>query len=180
MYLCKKSGKLINALARLSNILSVESKKILLNSFIMSNFNYCPLVYHICGKVNTCRMERVLHRGLRIVFNDYVTDIHKLREEAKVSTLFMARLRLLGLYIYKSVYDLSTVNASCRLKNSMYAFRGNRVINQPRFNTKRYGYNSLTYLGPKLWNMLPNECKTLGIDDFKLFISTWDGLRCCD
>ena len=31
----------------------------------------------------------------------------------------------------------------------------------PRFRTNKYGKHSLTYLGPKLWNKLPSEIRTL-------------------
>ncbi len=44
--LCNKGGQQLNALFRLNRYLTFESKKILVNSFIYSNFNYCPLVWH--------------------------------------------------------------------------------------------------------------------------------------
>ena len=42
--LCKKAGRSVNALARLSQDLDVKSKLVLFQSFIMSHFNYCPCV----------------------------------------------------------------------------------------------------------------------------------------
>ena len=45
--LCKKAASQLNALYRIKRYLTVEIKTILVNSFIYSNFNYCPHVWHI-------------------------------------------------------------------------------------------------------------------------------------
>ena len=37
----------------------------------MSNFNYCPLVWHFCGQVNNQKLEKIQERALRILFADY-------------------------------------------------------------------------------------------------------------
>ena len=52
-------------------ILSTDCKILIYNSFIRSNFNYCPLVWHFCNKTNTEKLEKLQLRALRIVFNDF-------------------------------------------------------------------------------------------------------------
>ena len=42
--ICRKAAGQLNALKRLGTYIPLESRKILANSFILSNFNYCPLV----------------------------------------------------------------------------------------------------------------------------------------
>ena len=42
--ICKSASKQLNALLRLKYFLGFEERKVLINSFILSNFNYCPLV----------------------------------------------------------------------------------------------------------------------------------------
>ena len=42
--------------------------------FIVSNFNYCPLVWHFCGKTNTSKIEKLQERALRFVFNDFTSS----------------------------------------------------------------------------------------------------------
>ena len=41
---CLKSANQLNALVRLKRFLENEDRKVLINSFVLSNFNYCPLV----------------------------------------------------------------------------------------------------------------------------------------
>ncbi len=46
--LCRKAARQENCLRRLSTMLPVESKLTLFNAFIVSNFLYCPVVWHMC------------------------------------------------------------------------------------------------------------------------------------
>ena len=42
--ICKSAANQLNALIRLKKFMNFEEKKILINSYFMANFNYCPLV----------------------------------------------------------------------------------------------------------------------------------------
>ena len=52
--LCKIAGRKLSILARLTNYMSFEKKKILLKAFVESKFEYCPLrwVFH-CRRANS-------------------------------------------------------------------------------------------------------------------------------
>ena len=43
--ICKSTANQLNALIRLKQFLSFHPKKVLINSYIISNFNHCPLVW---------------------------------------------------------------------------------------------------------------------------------------
>ena len=47
--LCKKASMQLNAISCLQRFMGKEQKKALINSFIFSNFNYCPLVWYFCS-----------------------------------------------------------------------------------------------------------------------------------
>ena len=42
--LCKKASEKVNALARISSLISRGELKLIVNPFIASHFSYCPLV----------------------------------------------------------------------------------------------------------------------------------------
>ena len=42
---CRKAGNKLSVLARLSNFLSLKQRRILLKTFIESQFGYCPLIW---------------------------------------------------------------------------------------------------------------------------------------
>ena len=56
--ICTKAARQLNALARISNYLDESARKIIYNSFVASNFNYCPLVWHFCGATSSNRIEK--------------------------------------------------------------------------------------------------------------------------
>ena len=43
--LCKKANQKLHAMARISKYLNEDKLKILMKTFIQSQFNYCPLVW---------------------------------------------------------------------------------------------------------------------------------------
>ncbi len=47
--MCKKASYQTRALARLYGMLNVESKLLIFNAIVVSNFMYCPLVWHMCS-----------------------------------------------------------------------------------------------------------------------------------
>ena len=44
-YMFKKAGRKLSVLSRLSSYMAVKQKRILMKSFIESQFGYCPLVW---------------------------------------------------------------------------------------------------------------------------------------
>ena len=46
--LCNKASNQLNAIGRIQKFMGFKEKEVLLNSFVYSNFNYCPLVWHFC------------------------------------------------------------------------------------------------------------------------------------
>ena len=48
--LCKKVSQKVTALARISKFLPFHKRKLLFNTFIQSQFSYCPLVWMFCSR----------------------------------------------------------------------------------------------------------------------------------
>ena len=64
--ICKKAGQQLGALARLSKVLDRGTKMIIFNSFILSNFNYCPLVWHHCSLDSSKKNGKNTRTGSKI------------------------------------------------------------------------------------------------------------------
>ena len=65
----------LNATSRLQKFIGKEQKKTLINSFIISNFHYCPLVWHFSSRKSSQKIEKIQLRCLRIIFNELFTMI---------------------------------------------------------------------------------------------------------
>ena len=84
---CLKAARQLNALARISKYLDPKSKNVIYNSFIRSNFEYCPLVWHFCGKTNNNKLEKIQERSLRILHDTYELSYEELLNKNGSNTL---------------------------------------------------------------------------------------------
>ena len=69
--LCKKSAGQLNSICRLKSFSNTDQRKILVNSFIYANYNYCPLVWHFGSKNSMNKIERIQYKALQFLHNDY-------------------------------------------------------------------------------------------------------------
>ena len=76
------ANKKLSALSRINHYMKQNQKEILLTSFIISNFSYCPLIWMFCSKESTKKINAVHERSLRIILNDYESPYPVLLEEA--------------------------------------------------------------------------------------------------
>ena len=104
--LCKKAAKQINALKRLSSFLNQSSKHIMVNSFIIANFNYCPVIWHFCSVKNMQRIEKIQERALRFVYSDYTSTYPQLLEKGSFCTMEVKRLRAICIEVHKSMNNI--------------------------------------------------------------------------
>ena len=70
--LCKKAGKKLSVLARLSNYMTFEKRKISLKAFFESQFGYCALTWMFHGRRANSNINHVHERALRIVYKNNV------------------------------------------------------------------------------------------------------------
>ena len=57
--ICKSAANQLSALIRLNNFLCFEGKRVLINSYFMSNFNYCPLVWMFSNATSLKKTENL-------------------------------------------------------------------------------------------------------------------------
>ena len=69
--ICRSPANQLNALIRLKQFLSFEAKKVLVNSYFYSNFNYCLLVRMFSSVKSLNKIESLQKRALRYLHSDY-------------------------------------------------------------------------------------------------------------
>jgi hypothetical protein len=91
----KKPSRLLNVLKRIGKHLSKLGRLTIYHSYIMSNFNYCPVVWHFCGESNTKKMEKIKKkRDLRFIYEDFNSDYDTLLLKSGLPSLKIRRLPL--------------------------------------------------------------------------------------
>ena len=158
----KNAAKQLDVLQRLSKFLKEKSRFLIFRSFIQSNFNYCPLVWHFCSKTNTEKHEKLQYRALRIIiFSDFTPSYAYLLEKAELSTLHWNRIRCIAAETYKCINNLTPeyIRDLVQLKTSTYSFRYENTVKIPTVRTVTYGQSSLRFDSVRLWNSLPNDMR---------------------
>ena len=95
--LCKKASSQLSALKRIGKTLNHVSKLAMYHCFILSNFSYCPLVWHFCSEENVKKMERIQFSALKFIYNDHSSSYEHLLAVSQIPSLYVRRLRLLAI-----------------------------------------------------------------------------------
>ena len=70
--ICKKASQQLNILKRIGKYLNRLGRLTICYSFILSNFNYCPVSWHFCSEKNLCPLKLICH--IKDVFLDICTS----------------------------------------------------------------------------------------------------------
>ena len=181
--ICKQASNILNALKRQSKFIVGMTNRILMaNSYVLSYFNYCPLVWHFCGAGSTHKIEKIHERALRWVYDDYVSAYSDILKTSNSSTLYLKRVRMIAQETYKVINNQSPSYLSelIRFRNSRYPTRNTDIdIYVPRVNQVKFGNRSFKYEAPVLWNSLPNDFRKVeNFSIFKELMKTWNGKTC--
>ena len=68
--LCRKADNKMSVLTRLSNFMNFKQRRILLKTFIESQFGYCPLIWMFYSRRVNNSINDLHERSLRIVYKD--------------------------------------------------------------------------------------------------------------
>ena len=157
--LCQKANNKISAFSRISHYLNEKQSRLLYNSFIMSQFNYCRLIWMFCGKVANNDLNRTHKRALRILLNDYTSTYNELLHRVNECTIHQKNLQKLMLEVYNSLtqQNPSFLWDMFHKKDNKYNLRSKNLLMLPPTKTTTYGNDSLSFRGSILWNFLPND-----------------------
>ena len=179
--ICKKTSNKVRAFSRIAPNLEYEKSTILYNSFILSNFNYCPLIWMFCGKTSNDDINRLHKRALRVLLDDYESTFEELLHKRGECTIHTRNLQKLMLEVYKC---LTSGNPTFlwdffKRKPVKYNLRVKDLVQLPDTRTLRYGNDSLAFRGSILWNTLPDKIKSANsVSHFKNNIEDWTGSKC--
>ena len=93
--ICRSAANHLSGLIRLKSYLNFNAKRVLINSCIISNFNYYPLVWIFSTAKSLNKIESLQKRALRFLYNDYSISYEDLLEKAGKVKMSVDRLRKL-------------------------------------------------------------------------------------
>ena len=131
--------------------MTIDKRKILLNSFITAQFNYCPLIW-MCNKIN-----RIHEGALRVVYNDYKSNFKVLLERDHSFTNHERNMQCLSIEVYKVKNGLSPVIVNDVFqfgKNSACELRSGNHLQRTNIQTLHFSSEFIKTLGAKIWDLL--------------------------
>ena len=99
--LCKKGNQKLHALARISKFLNCDKLKILMKTFIRSQFNYCPLTWMFHNRTLNNKINRLHERALRLAYKDDSSSFQVLLDSDDAVTIHCRNLQRLAIEMYK-------------------------------------------------------------------------------
>ena len=180
--LCKKVGQKVSALARIVKYLPFYQRKIILKTFIESQFSYCSLVWMFCSRKVNNRINHVHERALRLVYNDYKTSFEQLLKNDKSISIHHRNIHNVAIEMYKVKNKLSPPFMHDIFEDLGYGRitrMGDKFVRPPIKKVYK-GENSLRNFGPVVWNtMLPEKLKICSsLSEFKTLIKPWIPENC--
>ena len=121
-------------------------------------------------------------RALRVTYQNYQSSFLLLLQNDKSVTIHQRNLQVLATEIFKTKNDLSLeiMNNIFEFKEPSYSLRskGNYFVRR-NVKTTDYGVQSIKYLAPKIWDLVPDQIEDSGsLTKFKHFIKSWPPHHC--
>ena len=160
---CNKAGKKLTALIRITKFMTFGERRNIMKAFIESQFGYCLLIWMFCGRQTNARINHILERALRAVYNDEISPFEELLERYKSETIPRRNIKILAAELFKIKNGLSSdimTQLICKRNRVGYSLRSQTDFSLPHVKSVNYGLKELRYFSPKIWNILPNDIKS--------------------
>ncbi len=161
--LCRKAGRKLSILGRLTKTLDVASKMLHFHTYILSQFEYCSLVWHFCSRDKMKKIEKIQKQALHYIVNYFNASYSELLGKANRLLMYTHRLRRILSFAEKCIEGKCPMHL-----NDLFAVttkstgRKFKMLVQPKYNSK-YGCKCIRYQGPSLWNRVDNKFKLTAI-----------------
>ena len=179
--LCKKTSAKLNALARISNYMDLQKRRLIMKAFITSQFSYCPLIWMFHTRALNSKINSIHERALRITYKDKSSTFNELLNKDKSITIHHKNLQVLATEMYKVKNQMAPeiLHDTFKIRTPTYDLRNNSYFSIRQVHSVYHGTESLSFLGPKIWELVPEDIKhSESYEIFKRKIKDWIPTKC--
>ena len=160
--LIKRANSKLTVIKRSFKYLTQTKRKMLLNSFVQSQFSYAPLVWMLHSKSLVSKINRVHKSFLSLLYNDTESSFEQLLSKENTFTIHQKNIQKVMIEMFKSKNDIGPKLLKDIFQNSNYkgpTLRKPMDFKKSNICTQKYGERSLDYFGSKIWGLIPNEIR---------------------
>ena len=144
--------------------MDLKKRKQIMNVLFKSQFSYSLLTWMMHSRKLNNKINRLHERCLRVTYNDVLSSFGELLERDYSVSVHNRNIQCLAIELYKifngiysdiinDVFPLST--------SSNYDIRSRHTFTTRSVKTVYYETESLPYLVPKIWKIIPNNIKSI-------------------
>ena len=157
--LCKKIGRMISYLGRLSSFVNESGLKLLYNSVIMPHIDYGDVIWHSAAKTHLQMLQKLQNRAGRIILKIKPSEhksIHEIHYVLNWEMLQKRQTRHMHSLMYKIFHNLAPtyLEEKFTFRRTGYALRTENNLSLPKPNTQSCKRTFL-YRGSALHNEVP-------------------------
>ena len=144
-----------------------------MKSFVTSQFGYYPLIWMFHSR--RLKINSIHERALRITYQDHISTFQELLNKDNYISIHHRNLQALATEMFKIHRGLSPdiLREIFVPKISLYNLRKNNTFERRQVHSVYHGTESLSFLGPKIWDLVPLELKQLeSLEVFKLKVNS--------
>ena len=161
--------------------MSSDKLRMVVKTFIESQFGYCPLIWMFHSRILNNRINRLHERALRLVYKNSTLSFEELlqkdnsvtihhRNSQKLATEMIKIISNHSVPIMKTIFPLSTNPYRLRNKNPFQTDNVHSVVN---------GTETISFRGPRTWALVAeNIKKSQSLLEFKDKIKRWKPEGC--
>ena len=95
--ICQRANRKLNALARLTSYMELGKRRMLMNAFLNSQFNYCPVTWMCHSRALNNKINRLHGQCLRIIYNEQTSTLKELLEKNNAVSIHYRNIQALAI-----------------------------------------------------------------------------------
>ena len=175
--ICNKASQEIHVLSRIASHMSLNKRRLLMKTFVESQFNYCLLIWMFHSRRLSNKINNVLKKALRIVHSDYKSAFQELMNKDASFSVHHKNIQTLAIEIYKHTHGLlsAVVGEVFKINRTLpYNLRTHNECSSRVPKTVKYGTETISFLTLNVWALVPGKIKeSSGLEAFKSRIRKW-------
>ena len=132
-----------------------------MKAYIASQFGYCPLVWMFHSRSLNNKINSLHKRALRTTYGDRSSSFENLLKIDDSVSIHYRNIQALATEMFKVKNNIAPeiMKELFAPKTSSYDLGNNNSLKRRKVKSVWHGTESVSYLGPKIWDLVPNEKK---------------------